>query len=108
MTVGEAVSTWPSGGLTQRIVELTRRIPEVAYLEAARHPPRTPPFWRLDAKIEKRWYIKRPNQWWGLSIEMLNATLNKEQLMGSCNAYSCEYDEIGPIAIPSLAFEGAL
>jgi outer membrane receptor protein involved in Fe transport len=82
---------------------------QVAYVEAARHPPRTPPFWRLDLKIEKRWYIKRPNRWWGLSFELLNSTLNKEQLEGSCNAYSCEYTELPvPITLPNLTFEGAL
>jgi TonB family protein len=80
---------------------------EVAYLEAARHPPRTPPFWRLDFKLEKRWYIKQPNRWWGLSLEVLNTTLNKEKLTGSCNAYDCKYDELGPVTVPSLGFEGA-
>jgi TonB family protein len=80
---------------------------QVAYLEAARHPPRTPPFWRVDFKLEKRWYVKRPNQWWGFNIEVLNTTFNKEQLSGSCNAYDCEYEEIGPVSVPSIAFEGA-
>ena len=81
---------------------------QVAYQEAARHPPRTPPFWRLDFKLEKRWYIKKPNRWWGLNIEVLNTTLNKEKLTGSCNAYDCTYEEIGPVTVPSIAFEGAL
>lgn len=79
----------------------------VAYLEAARHPPRTPPFWRIDFKLEKRWYVKRPNQWWGFNIEVLNTTFNKEQLSGNCNAYDCEYEEFGPVSVPSIAFEGA-
>jgi hypothetical protein len=79
----------------------------VAYLEAARNPPRTPPFWRFDFKLEKRWYIRRPDRWWGLNIEMLNTTLNKEKLNGSCNAYDCTYEEVGPIAVPAIAFEGA-
>jgi outer membrane receptor protein involved in Fe transport len=80
---------------------------EVAYVEAARHPPRTPPFWRLDFKLEKRWYIKRPDRWWGLNIEVLNTTLNKEKLTGSCNAFSCKFEELGPVTVPSIAFEGA-
>ena len=80
---------------------------EVAYVEAARHPPRTPAFWRLDFKLEKRWYIKRPDRWWGFNIEVLNTTLNKEALTGSCNAFSCKFDEIGPVTVPSIAFEGA-
>ncbi len=95
---------WRLGG---RVLFYTGIPAEVAYIEAARHPPRTPAFWRLDFKIEKRWYIKRPNRWWGVNLEVLNTTLNKEQLTGSCNAYSCKYEEIGPVTVPSIAFEGA-
>jgi TonB family protein len=80
---------------------------QVAYLEAARHPPRTPPFWRVDFKLEKRWYVQRPHRWWGFNIEVLNTTLNEEQLTGSCNAYECTYEEIGPVTVPAIAFEGA-
>jgi TonB family protein len=95
---------WRLGG---RVLFYSGIPAQVAYLEAARHPPRTPPFWRLDFKLEKRWYVQRPNRWWGFNIEMLNATLNKEQLSGSCNAYECSYEEIGPVTIPAIAFEGA-
>ncbi len=95
---------WRVGG---RVLFYTGIPAQVAYLEAARHPPRTPPFWRLDFKIEKRWYLKRPHRWWGLSLEVLNTTLNKEKLTGSCNAYECVYEELGPVTVPSLAFEGA-
>ncbi|HYP91565.1 MAG TPA: TonB-dependent receptor, partial [Polyangiaceae bacterium] len=95
---------WRLGG---RVLFYTGIPAQVAYIEAARHPPRTPAFWRLDFKLEKRWYIKRPGRWWGFNIEVLNTTLNKEQLTGSCNAFSCKYEEIGPVTVPSLAFEGA-
>jgi TonB family protein len=95
---------WRLGG---RVLFYTGIPAEVAYIEAARHPPRTPAFWRLDFKIEKRWYIKRPDRWWGLNLEVLNTTLNKEKLTGSCNAFSCSYEEIGPVTVPSIAFEGA-
>lgn len=80
---------------------------QVAYIEAARNPPRTPAFWRIDFKLEKRWYIRKPDRWFGFNIEVLNTTLNKEQLLGSCNAFSCKYEEIGPVTVPSIAFEGA-
>ncbi|MDF3070821.1 MAG: tonB family protein [Polyangiaceae bacterium] len=96
---------WRLGG---RVLFYTGIPAEVAYIEAARHPPRTPPFWRLDFKIEKRWYLKQPNRWWGVSLEVLNTTLNKEKLTGSCNAYDCHFEELGPVTVPSLAFEGAL
>ncbi len=79
----------------------------VAYIQAAQAPPRTPPFWRLDFKLQKRWYIKRPDAWWGLALEVLNTTLNKETVNGNCNAYSCNYDAIGPVTIPSIGAEGA-
>ena len=95
---------WRFGG---RVLFYTGIPAEVAYTEAARHPPRTPAFWRLDFKLEKRWYIRRPDRWWGINLEVLNTTLNKEQLTGSCNAFSCKYEEIGPVTVPSLAFEGA-
>ena len=79
----------------------------VAYIAAAKAPPRTPPFWRLDFKLQKRWYIKRPDVWWGLAFEVLNTTLNKEVLNGDCNAFSCKYESIGPVTIPSIGAEGA-
>jgi hypothetical protein len=79
----------------------------VAYIKAAQAPPRTPPFWRLDFKLQKRWYIKAPDAWWGLALEVLNSTLNKETLNGNCNAYTCNYDSIGPVTIPSIGAEGA-
>ena len=80
---------------------------QVAYTAAAKAPPRTPPFWRLDFKVQKRWYIKHPNVWWGLVLEVLNTTLNKEVLNGDCNAFACKYDRIGPVTIPSIGAEGA-
>ena len=79
----------------------------VAYVAAAKAPPRTPPFWRLDFKVQKRWYIKRPDVWWGLVLEVLNTTLNQEVLSGDCNAYTCKFDRIGPVTIPSIGAEGA-
>ena len=79
----------------------------VAYLEAAQSPPRTPPFWRLDFKLQKRWYIVPPHVWWGLVFEVLNTTLNKEVVNGSCNAYRCKFEGIGPVTIPSIGAEGA-
>jgi len=79
----------------------------VAYLRAALAPPRTPPFWRLDFKLQKRWYLQRPDAFWGIVFEVLNTTLNQEVLNGSCNAYSCKFDRIGPVTIPSIGVEGA-
>jgi TonB family protein len=80
---------------------------QVAYPEAARTPPRTPAFWRMDFKLQKRWIISAPNAWWGLSLEVLNTTLNKEAFSGNCNAYRCEYDAYGPVTVPSIGAEAA-
>jgi TonB family protein len=79
----------------------------VAYVQAAEAPPRTPPFWRLDFKLQKRWYIKAPTAWWGVALEVLNTTLNKEALVGDCNAFTCTYQKIGPVTVPSIGAEGA-
>ncbi len=101
---GNLGKNWRLGG---RWLFYTGIPPQVAYVKAAESPPRTPPFWRLDFKLQKRWYIKVPTAWWGLSLEVLNTTLNKEALSGSCNAFECTYDRFGPVTVPSIGAEGA-
>jgi len=76
-------------------------------IRAAQTPPRTPPFWRLDFKLQKRWYIKSPDAWWGVVFEVLNTTLNKEVLSGDCIGSACTFQSIGPVTIPSIGGEGA-
>lgn len=79
---------------------------DVAYLEAARDPPRTSPFYRLDLRTEKRFR-------WGnsgyisLVFEVINATLNREVLSASCDAYACKERRVGPITIPNVGIEAA-
>ncbi|HET9960568.1 MAG TPA: TonB-dependent receptor [Polyangiaceae bacterium] len=78
----------------------------VAYLEAARHPPRAPGFYRLDIRLQKRfWY--GPERYWGLVLEVLNTTLHRETLDRSCNAFDCRDNPFGPVTIPSVGVEGA-
>jgi hypothetical protein len=79
----------------------------VAYVEAARDPPRTPPFWRIDWRLQKRWPSADGKGYWGLVLEVLNTTLNKEVLDRSCNAFQCVDEEIGPVTIPSIGVEAA-
>jgi hypothetical protein len=63
-------------------------------------PDRDPAFYRLDLRLEKRWYFTRPRQFWlAFVAEVMNATLHKEVLQGQ---------EIGPVTIPSIGIEGAL
>ena len=69
---------------------------------------RTPPFFRLDLRLEKRWKMK-----WGhvsFIAEWLNVLLQKEQLGLTCDsagAGACTPATIGPITIPSLGLEAA-
>ncbi len=78
---------------------------DVAYLEAARDPPRTSPFYRVDLRAEKRWHFGQRGAYWALVLEVLNLTLHEEALGKRCNAYRCREDEIGPVTIPSLGVE---
>ena len=59
-------------------------------------PERTPAFYRLDFRLEKRWNIGQKS-WLSFVVEMLNATLNKEVVQSRT---------IGPVAIPSIGLEG--
>lgn len=95
---------WRAGG---RFLVYTGIPAEVAYLAAASNPPRTPPYYRLDFRIEKRWLIGDSGAWWALVLEVLNTTLNKEVLEKSCYAYGCREQAIGPVTIPSIGVEAA-
>jgi TonB family protein len=66
---------------------------------------RLAPFFRIDARIEKRWSIGK-RAWISLVLEMLNATLSKEQIALDCSNWTCKPQEIGPVSIPSLGVEG--
>ena len=70
---------------------------------------RTPAFHRIDVRVEKRW-VQKEGRSFALTAEMFNALLMKEAIGVTCTGLppSCEPEEIGPIAIPSLGFEGTL
>jgi hypothetical protein len=78
---------------------------DVAYLEAAKNPPRTPPFYRLDVRAEKRFSLGDERTYWAVVVEVLNATLQEEILGMRCNAYTCRQDPIGPVTVPSVGVE---
>jgi hypothetical protein len=78
---------------------------DVAYLAAARNPPRSTPFYRLDTRLEKRWPLNDQGAYWALVLEVLNTTLNKEALGDSCNAHVCRENRVGPLTVPSLGLE---
>jgi hypothetical protein len=71
---------------------------------ASTHPPRTKPFYRLDVRLSKRW-VWPSGAFVGLVFDMQNATLAKEVFDVKCTATECTPREIGPITIPTLAFE---
>jgi hypothetical protein len=70
------------------------------------HPARVPSFYRVDARIEKRWRLGKAG-YWAAVLEVLNATLQKEVVNVSCSGGTCENEEIGPVTIPSIGVEAA-
>ena len=58
-------------------------------------PQRDPIFYRVDLRLEKRWKFQS-GTWLSFVMEMMNATLHKEVLLG---------EEIGPVSIPSIGVE---
>jgi TonB family protein len=70
---------------------------------------RQPPFFRLDARAEKRWTIGKRG-WISVVAEVQNATLSKEPNGIQCYSPpgSCEITRLGPITIPSLGVEGGI
>ncbi|HEX2880091.1 MAG TPA: TonB-dependent receptor, partial [Polyangiaceae bacterium] len=95
---------WRIGG---RFLTYTGIPGEVAYPEAATNPPRTPIFYRIDWRLEKRWRLGKTG-FWAFVVEVLNTTLHKETLELSCYAHGCTSEEIGPVTVPSLGVEAAL
>jgi hypothetical protein len=77
---------------------------EVAYPKAAQNPPRAPPFYRIDWRLEKRWRLGDTG-FWALVFEVLNTTLHEEVLQFSCYAYGCDQEAIGPVTVPSVGVE---
>jgi hypothetical protein len=81
-------------------------------------PERTPPFLRLDLRVEKRWNLGKTG-WISFVAEALNATLSREvtgyqcasslQLPGTPARHpQCVERVIGPISVPSIGVEGGL
>ncbi|HEY3500634.1 MAG TPA: TonB-dependent receptor, partial [Polyangiaceae bacterium] len=85
-------------------------IPEAAAIGArnpAEAPPRAPPFFRLDVRIEKRWPIGGKGAWISFVAEVLNATLSQEVLDYACYSDGCRGEKIGPVTVPSIGVEAA-
>jgi hypothetical protein len=74
---------------------------------------RLSPYFRLDARAEKRWTI-RSRGWLAIVLEAQNVTLAKEQTGLTCpptapgQPLTCAASAVGPITLPSLGLEGGL
>ncbi len=67
-------------------------------------PDRIPSFYRVDARLEKRWRLGKKG-YWAFVIEWLNATIQKETVSVDCSSGRCIPEEIGPVTIPSIGLE---
>jgi hypothetical protein len=77
---------------------------KTAYLAAAASPPRAPPFYRFDWRLEKRWPFT-DERYISLVFEFLNVTLNTEVTRLSCSAFYCREERVGPVSAPSIGVE---
>jgi len=66
-----------------------------------RHPERSPSFYRLDLRLEKRWPMGG-EAWLSAVFEVMNATLRKETFASTTG----NDESIGPVTIPSIGVEG--
>ena len=89
---------WRLGGRFTFYTGVPNLDPPNSLVEAAKllDPPREPSFYRIDARLEKKWTFGETT-WLSFVAEILNATFNKESVRG---------EEIGPVTIPSLGLEG--
>ncbi len=90
--------------------------PLEATLIGHRNVLRRPAFFRMDARIEKRWVIA-DRGFISFVIEGFNVTAQKEvvdfdcrvaKVIGSQTGLNCGGQEIGPIAIPSIGVSGGI
>ncbi len=68
---------------------------------------RTAPYWRLDWRVQKRWPLGDTGGFWAFTAEILNATVNQEQVAPDCVNDQCAGETIGPVTVPSLGVEAA-
>lgn len=86
---------------------------------------RLPDFFRLDVRLEKRWELGQ-GRYYAVTFEWFDALIAKEAIafqncpvpgtavtpsngqFGAPGALACQVQQIGPVTIPSIGFEGAL
>ncbi len=82
-------------------------IPGQAAAATGIHEERSPDFYRVDVRLEKKWLIGKKGAWVSFIFEVLNTTLHKEYFGWRCTPSGCRGDEFGPVTIPSIGGEAA-
>jgi hypothetical protein len=77
-------------------------------VEVVLSAPRTTPYYQIDWEITKRWEYPESGRWWGITMGVLNTTLNSEANDKFCTEWFCEEELIGPATIPTFGVEGEL
>lgn len=97
-------------------IPMTAKKPAFPEQIVAVPPERTPAFYRLDVRLEKRWRVGSTG-YIAAVLEALNATLSREVTGYECGtsirlpdrapvAPVCQERVIGPVSVPSLGVEG--
>lgn len=76
-------------------------------VEVVLSAPRTTPYYQIDWELTKRW-VYPSGRWWGITMGVLNTTLNSEANDKFCTEWFCEEELIGPATIPTFGIEGEL
>jgi hypothetical protein len=74
------------------------------YRARSDEPDRTRPFFRMDARLSKRWRLG-DTTWAGVVFDVQNATLARETFDVQCDLERCTSRTIGPLTIPTIALE---
>jgi hypothetical protein len=74
----------------------------------AADPPRTRPYYQVDAQVSKRWYVGQAGAFWGITMGVLNGTLQEETNDMFCTRDSCRESLVGPATIPTVGVEGEM
>lgn len=93
---------WRAGGRFLFYTGTPKRYPSAGLIVPPRpeSPARSPAFYRLDVRLEKRWLLSE-TAWISMVAEVLNATLSKETF----SAVGGGDQTIGPLTIPSIGAE---
>lgn len=107
LNVALALDLGANWRLGSRFVTYSGVPAQVAYVAALDNPPRSPWYYRVDWRLEKRWHLSETGAWVAAIAEVVNTTLNRESVTSSCYAYGCRNTTIGPVTIPSLGLEAS-